>query len=92
MGKYKVVMLDTISPDTEVEEETLKEINADLVLCPSPDEDTVVQYISDADAIVQDAARVTEKILQAAKRCKIVAELGIGVNNIDIPPATRRGI
>ncbi len=92
MEKYRVVILDTISPDTKVEEETLKDINADLFLSPSPDEDITIQYVSDADALVQDAAPVTEEILGAAKRCKIVAELGIGVNNIDIPAATKRGI
>jgi len=92
MGKYKVVILDTPALDTEVEEQTLKELDVELILSPSRDEETSIRYVSDADALVQDAAPVTEKVLEAAKKCKIVSELGIGVNNIDIPAATRRGI
>ena len=92
MGKYKVVMLETIFPDTKVEEEILKEISADLILSPSADEDTIIQHVSDADAIVTTYVQVTEKILEAAKRCKVVVRTGIGVDAIDIPAATRRGI
>jgi len=92
MGKYKVVMLDCIFPDTKVEEEILKEIDADLILSPSTDESTLVQYVSDADAIVTSYVQVTEKILKAAKRCKIVVRTGIGVDAIDVPAATRLGM
>jgi len=92
VGKYKVVLLDSNFLDTKIEEEVLKEISADLFLCPSFDEDTAIQYVSDADAIVVQYAQAAEKILEAAKRCKVVVRLGIGVDNIDIPAATRRGI
>ena len=92
MRKYKVVILKTIFPDTRVEEEILKGINADLILIPSADEDTIIQHISDADAIVTPYVQVTEKILEAAKKCKVVVRTGIGVDAIDIPAATRRGI
>ena len=92
MGKYKVVLLKTIFPDTKVEEEILKEISADLILSSSADEDTVIQHISDADAIVTPYVQITKKILEAAKRCKVVVRTGIGVDAIDVPAATRRGI
>ena len=84
MGKYKVVLLKTIFPDTKVEEEMLKEISADLILSPSADEDTVIQHISDANAIVTPYVQVTEKILEAARRCKVVVQTGIGVDAIDV--------
>ena len=61
MRKYKVVILKTIFPDTRVEEEILKGINADLILIPSADEDTIIQHISDADAIVTPYVQVIEK-------------------------------
>lgn len=92
MGKYKVVLLDNIFSDTKVEEEIFKEINATLILSPSADEDTIMHYVSDADAIVTNYIQVNEKVLEAAKRCKIVVRTGIGVDVIDISAATRRGI
>ncbi|GAI85855.1 unnamed protein product, partial [marine sediment metagenome] len=92
MEKYKVVLLDSSFPDTKVEEEVLSEVSAELYLCPCLDEGTVVQYVRDADAIVVQLARATENLLEAAKRCKVVVKIGIGVDNIDIPAATKRGI
>ncbi len=92
MEKYKVVLLDSSFPDTKVEEEVLSEVSAELYLCPCLDEGTVVQYVRDADAIVVQLARATENLLEAAKRCKVVVKVGIGVDNIDIPAATKRGI
>ncbi|MBA7571967.1 Hydroxypyruvate reductase [subsurface metagenome] len=92
MGKQKVVLLKTMWPDTKVEEELLKGAEADVVLCPSPNEDAVIQYVGNADVIVAFLVKVTEKILEAAKKCKLVMPTGIGVDNIDVPAATRRGI
>lgn len=92
MGRYKVVILKTIFPDTKVEEEILREIGAELISVPGADEDIIMQHISDADAIVTTYVQVTEKMLEAAKRCKVVVRAGIGVDAIDIQAATRRGI
>ena len=92
MGKYKVVLLKTTFPDTKVEEEILKEISVDLILSSSADEDTVIQHISDADAIVTPYVQITEKILEAARRCKGIVRTGIGVDAIDVPAATKGNI
>jgi len=85
-------MLGTIFPDTRVEEEILKEIGADLILIPSPDEGTIMQHIGNADAIVTTYVQVTEKMLDAATKCRVVVRTGIGVDAIDVPAATKRGI
>ena len=92
MARYKVVMLEPIFSDFKADEETLREAGADLVLSPNEAEDTLLHYVSDADAIVSGHVKVTERLLDAAKRCKIVAQAGIGVDNIDIAAATRWGI
>ncbi len=92
MGKYKVVMLDEFYARTKIEKEILKEVNADLIVSPSTDEDTAIRYASDADVIITRHVPVTEKILEAAKRCKVVVRTGIGFDMVDIPAATRRGI
>ena len=36
--------------------------------------------------------KVTPKIIEAAKKLKVVGRAGIGVDNVDIPAATARGI
>ena len=38
------------------------------------------------------ATKVTEDLLKAAQRLKVVGRAGIGLDNVDIPAATKRGI
>src|SRR6185312_9071967 len=41
---------------------------------------------------VRSASKVTAEILAAASRLKVVGRAGIGVDNIDVPAATQRGV
>jgi len=45
-----------------------------------------------AGLAVRSAAKVTKDVLAAAKSLKVVGRAGIGVDNIDVPAATQRGI
>ena len=42
--------------------------------------------------IIRSATKVTEELIAAAKNLKVVGRAGIGLDNVDIPAATRRGI
>ncbi|HLQ62447.1 MAG TPA: phosphoglycerate dehydrogenase [Candidatus Acidoferrales bacterium] len=42
--------------------------------------------------VVRSETRVTAAVLEAADRLKVVGRAGVGVDNIDVPAATRRGI
>jgi len=49
--------------------------------------------IGEYDALViRSATKVTEDLLEAATRLKVVGRAGIGLDNVDIPAATKRGI
>src|SRR4029079_12005533 len=49
--------------------------------------------LADADAlIVRSATQVTAQLLEAAPGLKIVARAGTGVDNVDVPAASRRGV
>ncbi|MFZ1985181.1 MAG: phosphoglycerate dehydrogenase [Desulfatitalea sp.] len=49
--------------------------------------------IGDYDALaIRSNTKVTEEILAAAIRLKVVARAGIGLDNVDIPAATKRGV
>src|SRR5258708_21799078 len=41
---------------------------------------------------VRSATKVTAELIAAADRLKVVGRAGIGVDNIDVPAATQRGI
>ncbi|HUP21577.1 MAG TPA: phosphoglycerate dehydrogenase [Thermoanaerobaculia bacterium] len=51
------------------------------------------EVIADYDAmIVRSATQVDAALLEHAKRLKVVGRAGIGVDNIDVKAATRRGV
>lgn len=53
----------------------------------------LLEVIADYDAlIVRSQTKVTETVIQRADRMKIIARAGVGVDNIDVSAATRKGI
>jgi D-3-phosphoglycerate dehydrogenase len=56
-------------------------------------EDELVRIIGNYDAlVVRSGTTVTARIIEAGKRLKIIGRAGVGVDNIDVEAATRRGI
>jgi D-3-phosphoglycerate dehydrogenase len=57
-----------------------------------PPED-LKSIIGQYDALViRSATEVTEDLLDSAKRLKVIGRAGIGLDNVDIPAATKRGV
>ena len=53
----------------------------------------LAEIIGDYDGlIIRSATRVTEGLLARANRLKVVGRAGIGLDNVDIPAATRHGV
>jgi D-3-phosphoglycerate dehydrogenase len=49
--------------------------------------------LKDADAlIVRSATKVTRELIDAAPKLRVIARAGTGVDNVDVPAATSRGI
>jgi D-3-phosphoglycerate dehydrogenase len=56
-------------------------------------EDELCAKIGDFDALlIRSDTVVTPKVLQAAKKLKLIGRAGIGVDNVDIPAATEMGV
>ena len=56
-------------------------------------EERLIARIGDYDAlVVRSETRVTDAVLAAGTRLKVVARAGVGVDNIDVPAATHRGV
>jgi D-3-phosphoglycerate dehydrogenase len=57
------------------------------------DKDKLAAIIGDYDGLaVRSATKVTEKLIGAAKKLRVIGRAGIGVDNVDVPVATQRGI
>src|SRR5277367_526671 len=49
--------------------------------------------IADADAlVVRSATKVTPALLEKAKKLRVIGRAGVGVDNVDVEAATRRGV
>ena len=53
----------------------------------------LIQIIPEYDALmIRSGTRVTKEIIDAGSQLKIIGRAGVGVDNVDVPAATRRGI
>ncbi|APH74059.1 phosphoglycerate dehydrogenase [Aquibium oceanicum] len=57
------------------------------------DKEKLAEIIGQYDGLaIRSATKVTEKLIAAAENLKVIGRAGIGVDNVDIPAASRKGI
>src|SRR3974390_2411498 len=57
------------------------------------DKEKLAEFVGNYDGLaIRSATKVSAKILEKAKKLKVIGRAGIGVDNVDIPAATARGI
>jgi D-3-phosphoglycerate dehydrogenase len=67
--------------------------SAEVVVRSGMGEEDLARELRDAEAvIVRSGTRVSARALEGALRLRVVARAGVGVDNIDVDAATRRGI
>ncbi len=65
----------------------------DVVEATDLSPEQLLEAIREADGLViRSGTQVTEEVLRAGDRLKVVGRAGIGVDNVDVPIATERGI
>ena len=66
-------------------------VEVDEITGKTPDE--LIAIIGDYDGLaIRSSTKVTSKILDAARNLKVVGRAGIGVDNVDIPAASAKGV
>ncbi|MEM7771682.1 MAG: phosphoglycerate dehydrogenase [Cyanobacteria bacterium P01_A01_bin.37] len=56
-------------------------------------EEELIKLIPDYDALmIRSGTKVTQAVIDAGAKLKIIGRAGVGVDNVDVPSATRRGI
>jgi D-3-phosphoglycerate dehydrogenase len=90
----RVVVTDHVFADLDIERAAIGELGGEIELAAATDEETLVQAVSGADALLVCYAAVGARVIEAAARngCKVISRYGIGVDNIDVDAATRAGI
>ena len=88
----RVLVSDKLSP-TAVQIFKDRGVEVDYLPDLGKDKEALLAAIGDYDGLaIRSATKVTEKLIAAASRLKVVGRAGIGVDNVDIPAASRRGI
>jgi D-3-phosphoglycerate dehydrogenase len=88
----KVLISDALSPAAVA---IFKNRGLDVDFQPNlgKDKDKLAATINGFDGLaIRSATKVTAKMLEQAKNLKVIGRAGIGVDNVDIPAATARGI
>ena len=68
-------------------------IEVDFQPALGKDKDKLAELVGNYDGLaIRSATKVSAKILEKAKNLKVIGRAGIGVDNVDIPAATARGI
>jgi D-3-phosphoglycerate dehydrogenase len=86
----KVLISDDLSPRAV---EIFRERGIEVDVKPGLKPDELKAIIGHYDGLaVRSATKVTKPIIEAASNLKVIGRAGIGVDNIDVPAATARGI
>jgi D-3-phosphoglycerate dehydrogenase / 2-oxoglutarate reductase len=86
----RVLISDKLSPAAVA---IFKERGVEADVKPGLDKDELANVIGEYDGLaIRSATKVTAKLLERATKLKVVGRAGIGVDNVDIPAATARGV
>ncbi len=88
----RVLISDKLS-QTAVEIFKNHGLDVDFLPDLGKDKDALLAAIGNYDGLaIRSATKVTQKIIDAAKNLKVIGRAGIGVDNIDVPAASKQGI
>jgi D-3-phosphoglycerate dehydrogenase / 2-oxoglutarate reductase len=86
----KVLISDELSPAAV---QIFKDRGLEVDFKPGLKKDELIAIIGAYDGLaIRSATKVTADVLKAAVNLKVVGRAGIGVDNVDIPGATARGV
>ena len=89
MSKPVVLIAEELSPAT------VEALGPDFEIrhCDGANRAELLPAIADVDAVlVRSATQIDAEALAAAKRLKVVARAGVGLDNVDVPAATQAGV
>ncbi|TWG98039.1 D-3-phosphoglycerate dehydrogenase [Mesorhizobium sp. J18] len=88
----RVLVSDKLSP-TAVDIFRQRGVEVDYQPDLGKDKEKLLAVIDQYDGLaIRSATKVTEKLINAATNLKVIGRAGIGVDNVDIPAASRKGI
>jgi D-3-phosphoglycerate dehydrogenase len=78
--------------DAQIERDLLQAVDANLVHVSGLESPEAAALIRQADALIVTTHRVSAELIGSMERCRIISRAGTGLDAIDIPAATARGV
>src|ERR1700726_2146576 len=91
MTSPKVLVADQISPRgiEELSRDSVLEVSVQTKLSGEKLRDIIPAFSA---LIVRSETKVTAEILKAGTKLRVIGRAGVGVDNVDVEAATRRGV
>jgi len=89
---FLVVITDSSDPSIEPERRVLGAVGAEVRRFQCRTEEDVVRVGAEADGLLVEFAKITKRVIDGLNRVKVISRYGVGVDNVDVRAATRRGI
>ncbi len=89
---FVVAVTDAVFPSLEPEQRVLGPLGVELRPGQCRSEDEIIALAQEADAVLNCYAKMTARVIEGLKRCRIIARYGIGVDNVDLAAASAAGI
>ncbi len=88
----KVVVSDNLFEDLEPEQEALRGVAELVVFREYPGAAAFLEAARDADGVISQMAPLRGDVIAQLDRCRVMVRYGVGVDNLDVEAATRKGI
>ena len=72
--------------------EMLEKAGVKVTVTSLDTEEDIIENASEADAILARTDPLTERVIEALPKCKVISRGGVGYDNIDVETATEHGI
>jgi D-3-phosphoglycerate dehydrogenase / 2-oxoglutarate reductase len=92
MTRPLIAVTDSVFPSLDPAMAALKRVDPEVRMAASASAEDILAVARDADAILVTYAKLPGDLLRQLTRCKVIGRFGLGVDNIDVPAATERGI
>ncbi len=86
------VITDDRFGDSEIERSILAQAGVDLAVAKCRSSADVAAAGREADALLVNMARLDSEAIESLARCRVIARYGVGLDNVDLEAAARRGI
>ncbi|MFT5875414.1 MAG: D-3-phosphoglycerate dehydrogenase [Clostridium sp.] len=92
MTKFKVYVSDYDYGNIDIEKSILEPIGAEVIGLQCKTGEGLADFAKDADAIIQQYAKIPRATIEKLTNCKIIARYGIGVDIVDVEAAYENGM